>query len=349
MLTENERGFKRLMLFIGATMLIFYVLFQVLVSVWMVVDAVLLELLDPVTAEVISQLIYAIVYLSSFMVPAFILRAMLKKNYRPMPLEPKLPRDSVAYIIAGIACILSIAYLNAMILDAFGYSQFQSDMMGESSSMANYQIVLSFITTAIVPGICEEFLFRGAIMTNLKPYGKAPAIIISAVLFGFMHQNAGQLLYATAAGLVLGWVAYETGSIWCGMLMHFLNNFISVAEGALAERLEASVANIVLPMFECLLFAAGVACAVYIIIKHEKEKRTRVGLSEGFFGRSFGEIRDEGDATVKLPAGQLTRAFFSPTIIVFLVLAGASMVLLLAMSLLTKIFPDIFKDVLSFI
>ncbi len=343
MLNETERGFSRLMNKIAVAMLVFYGMFQILGSVWMIIDQILFGLLDPVAAEVTSQLIYAVVYLSSFMVPAFVLRRMMGKDYSPMPLQRSLPKDSFAYIIAGIGGILSIAYLNAMLLDVFNYSEFQSGLMGESDSMANYQIVLSFITTAIVPGICEEFLFRGAIMTNLKPYGKAPAIIISAVLFGLMHQNAGQLLYATAAGLVLGWVAYETGSIWCGILMHFLNNFISVAEGAVASRISNDLANIVLPIFECLLFAAAVGCAVYIILKHEKAKRARVGLAGGIFGRSLGEVRDDGMATVVLAPGRVTRLFFSPAMIVFIVLAGAQIVLLLIMSL----FSDLLTPFLS--
>ncbi len=343
MLNETERGFSRLINKIAITMLIFYGMFQALVSVWMLIDQLLAEFVPPVAAEVTSQLIYAAVYLASFMVPAFVLRLIMGKNYAPMPLARSLPRDSFAYIIAGIGGILSIAYLNAMLLDVFNYSEFQSQIMGDSASMANYQIVLSFITTAIVPGICEEFLFRGAIMTNLKPYGKAPAIIISAVLFGLMHQNAGQLLYATAAGLVLGWVAYETGSIWCGILMHFLNNFISVAESAVASRIPSGLANIAIPMFECLLFAAAVVCAVRIIIKHERERRARVGLSEGIFGRSLDEVRDDETPAVVLAPGRVTRLFFSPAMIIFIVLTGAQIVLLLVMSL----FGDLLTPFLS--
>ncbi len=333
MLTESERGFKRVINRIGITMLIFFAMLQVLVMIWTELDSRLFAMLTPVAAEVISQLIYAVIYLASFMVPAFILRAMMGKGYRPMPLAKTLDRDSFAYIIAGIGGILSIAYLNAMLLDAFNYSEFQSEIMGDSGSMANYQIVLSFITTAIVPGICEEFLFRGAILTNLKPYGKAPAIIISAVLFGFMHQNAGQFLYATAAGLVLGWVAYETGSIWCGMLMHFLNNFISVGESAIASRVSSGLANIVIPIFECLLFAASVVCAIYIILKHERERCARKKLDDGIFGRPLSEVRDDEAPTVTLAPGRITRLFFSPTMIVFIVLCGLQMLLLLMMSL----------------
>ncbi len=343
MLNENERGFSRLMNKIGITMLIFLGMFQGLVTVWGVINEILYIFLSPIAAEVASQLIYAVVYLSSFMVPAFFLRRFIGKSYIRMPLDKSMPRDSFAYIIAGIGGILSIAYLNAILLDAFNYSDFQSEIMGDSGAMANYQIVLSFITTAIVPGICEEFLFRGAIMTNLKPYGKAPAIVISAVLFGLMHQNAGQLLYATAAGLVLGWVAYETGSIWCGILMHFLNNFVSVAEGALASRVSPSIANIAIPIFECLLFAAAIGCAVYIILKHEKTRRTRIGLSEGIFGRSLADVRDDSIAVIPLAPGRATRLFFSPAMIIFIVFAGVQIALLLLMSL----FGDLFLPFIS--
>ncbi|MBR2479185.1 MAG: CPBP family intramembrane metalloprotease [Clostridia bacterium] len=323
MLTDNERAFKQLMLYIGTVMLSFYGTFQLLGTVWSIADAILFAFLDFVTADVVSQLIYAAIYLVSFMLPVLFFRFMLGKTYVGMPLEPKLPKNSVVYVFAGVALILSMAYLNAMLLDVFNYSQFQSEMFDGPSVDANYQVVLAFITTAIVPAFCEEFLFRGAILTNLKPYGKAPAIIISAVLFGLMHQNAGQLLYATAAGLLLGWVAYETGSIWCGVLIHFVNNFVGVAESAVAQRIPASLANIVIPMFECLLFAAGVVCIVLIIRKREAEKR------------------DAESETVVLPRGSLTKLFFSPTIIAFISLTGVTMLLYVAASALKNLFDGL--------
>ena len=37
-----------------------------------------------------------------------------------------------------------------------------------------------------VPALCEEFLFRGCILSNLLPYGKTTAILASAVLFSMI-------------------------------------------------------------------------------------------------------------------------------------------------------------------
>ena len=308
------------MLSIGTVMLSFYGTFRLLGTVWEIADAVLFALLDTVAADVVSQLIYTAVYLASFMVPVIFLKIMLGKTYVGMPLEPKLPKNSAVYIFAGVAVILSMAYLNAMVLDVFNYSEFQSEAFEGISVDADYQVVLAFITTALAPAFCEEFLFRGAILTQLRPYGKAPAIIISAVLFGLMHQNAGQLLYTTAAGLLLGWVACETGSVWCGVLIHFANNFVGVAESAVAQRIPASLANIVMPMFECLLFAAGIVCIALLIRK-----------------RGRGE-RDEDDSVVALPQGALTKLFFSPTIIAYISLTGATMLFYLLASILKNLF-----------
>ncbi len=90
---------------------------------------------------------------------------------------------------------------------------------------------LILISLAIVPGIFEEILFRGFLLSALLNVAKPwQAILVSAMLFGVFHVvGAGQLLPerflpTTFMGLVLGWVAYRTWSVWPGMLLHAIHN-----------------------------------------------------------------------------------------------------------------------------
>ena len=57
--------------------------------------------------------------------------------------------------------------------------------------------------------------------------GSKGAIVISAVIFGFMHVDPGQTVFAIGFGLIAGYLFHETGSIWFGVLIHLLNNAIS--------------------------------------------------------------------------------------------------------------------------
>lgn len=88
--------------------------------------------------------------------------------------------------------------------------------------------IITFIATAIVPALVEEFACRGLILGSLKKYGEAFAIVASAIVFGLIHGNFEQIPFAFLVGIVLGFVTVKSGSIWIACLIHFINNGISV-------------------------------------------------------------------------------------------------------------------------
>lgn len=85
-------------------------------------------------------------------------------------------------------------------------------------------------------GIVEEIAFRGLIMSALEyRFNKAVAVIAPSVLFGAMHiigndldaRSTVQLLTAgSIVGILLSLVAYESGNIWNGALIHAVWNIV---------------------------------------------------------------------------------------------------------------------------
>jgi sodium transport system permease protein len=98
-------------------------------------------------------------------------------------------------------------------------------VMLEDASASLWKLLL---VIAITPAVCEELLFRGLILSGLRRYGQWPAIIISALLFALAHASIYRLLPTFCLGLMLGYIVVKTGSIYCSMLMHALNNGIAV-------------------------------------------------------------------------------------------------------------------------
>ena len=90
---------------------------------------------------------------------------------------------------------------------------------------------------ALVPAICEEFAFRGFILSGLEhEHRTRSAILLSALMFGFLHVLLSlfqQLFNATLLGIVLGLLAVRSRSILPGIVFHFLNNAIAVSQGLL--------------------------------------------------------------------------------------------------------------------
>ena len=107
-------------------------------------------------------------------------------------------------------------------------------LMTESPGLA-----IAVLVFALVPAVCEEFAFRGFILSGLEQQHRTrSAILISALMFGFLHVLLSlfqQLFNATLLGIVLGLLAVRSKSILPGIVFHFLNNALAVAQSSLAN------------------------------------------------------------------------------------------------------------------
>ena len=101
------------------------------------------------------------------------------------------------------------------------------------------------IVFAIVPALCEEWFFRGMLLRTLLGRGKsvALAIVLSAVLFGAFHTISNsviaidRLIPTTLVGLILGYLAYKSDSIWPGVILHAIHNSFVVFLATYQEQL----------------------------------------------------------------------------------------------------------------
>ena len=100
-------------------------------------------------------------------------------------------------------------------------------------------ILAVFFVIALAPAVCEEMLFRGVIMHSLKAkYRVSSAVAITAALFGLYHMSLVKFIPTGLLGLVLCLVAWKADSIYPAMLMHFINNAISVFISCYPEQIE---------------------------------------------------------------------------------------------------------------
>lgn len=96
---------------------------------------------------------------------------------------------------------------------------------------------LILVCLALTPAIVEELCFRGYLFSALlEKLSAAKVIGLTAVIFGLFHMLTGSTLLVerflptTMLGLMLGWVAWRTGSVWPGVLLHLTHNaFLELA------------------------------------------------------------------------------------------------------------------------
>ena len=103
-------------------------------------------------------------------------------------------------------------------------------------------VIVQFSYVVIIAPIVEEFIYRGAILTALSPYGRGAAVLFSALAFGLMHGNIPQAASAFGTGLVYAIIAAKC------CLNNLLANFSSISDAIGLEHYETfmSVAEIVI-------------------------------------------------------------------------------------------------------
>src|SRR5262249_38309927 len=87
---------------------------------------------------------------------------------------------------------------------------------------------------AVAPAVLEELFFRGYLFSALRAAGPPrTAIVTSAIFFGlfllvrqFVVVEAGVI--STLLGLLLGWLAWRTGSVVPGMILHAIHNSVLI-------------------------------------------------------------------------------------------------------------------------
>ena len=149
-------------------------------------------------------------------------------------------------IMLGFGAQIAVALVLNLVLPLFPDVMTSYESLMEDTGLAS-EGIFTLIASAVLAPFVEEFTFRGIVMQfslramcqqwtgrltreNLMKMRVMPqqfwlANIFQAAVFGIMHLNLVQGLYAFVLGLVLGWVFWRTGKLrWC-IGLHVAFNF----------------------------------------------------------------------------------------------------------------------------
>lgn len=93
------------------------------------------------------------------------------------------------------------------------------------------QMLLSLFVVALLPALGEELFFRGVLYRFVAKRVQNVwfPILASAAFFAAVHYNPSGLLAIFLAGILFAFFYYLTGSLWPGILAHFVYNGAQVA------------------------------------------------------------------------------------------------------------------------
>lgn len=201
---------------------------------------------------------------------------------RPLT-NPKRWALLVPITVVTIIAFLPLSMLFTTFLDVIGYP------VGGGVSMPDYGSVgvyfLSLFLMAFLPAIGEELLMRGTVLPAMTTRGVWFGVFISAFLFSFMHGNPLQTVYQFCLGAVLAVLFLMSGSIIPCIIVHFLNNFITITMSAYLPQIDVLIAE--LGAFNWLTgavsFAGGTLLLVFLLYLYHRAGKPRPKREDGGF------------------------------------------------------------------
>ena len=147
-------------------------------------------------------------------------------------------------------------------------------------AMTKENFLLNFICVGIMAPLFEEWLCRGTLLRSLLVFprkdgtrGVSPlwAIVISALVFALIHGNPWQAIPAFILGVLFGYVYYRTGSLKLTMLMHCVNNTLSLVMTNIDKFKDTeSWKELLSPDMYWIAFAASVMIIILTILTLNK-------------------------------------------------------------------------------
>ena len=238
----------------------------------------------------VPPLVLMVIHIIFFIVPAIIYIIVTKSNYKKVFSFKKPKGKDVFFSIL-------IAALALPIMTFFSYTSsffYTNDVALVLDQMRAYPLWLMILVVGVTPAITEEITIRGIALSGFEFKSKNVAAIMTGIMFGILHLNAHQFLYATAMGIILAYVVRATGSIFLSMLIHFLINSWNliqqriVSQGITTEDLVHSMDSIKnIPMelkigvfFYYLIFAIVAAFLISYLIRKMEQRNFDITLDE---------------------------------------------------------------------
>lgn len=210
----------------------------------------------------------------SFLLPLGIVLLIFRDRiFRPyIPFAPNVPPHGIFTVFFCTAVLYTVGRVSHVLLSWMLQLGVPLHIYEPNLPTDPIRILLYFMSSVILPAFVEEMIFRGYILHLLLPHGKTFAILVSAVLFGLMHQYLPQMLYATVGGVLMGYYVVRGGSVWIGIFIHAMNNLFAFLQDMAYVFLSEAGYGIYEAVFQSVLLIFGMIGALVLCARNSGSK-----------------------------------------------------------------------------
>ncbi len=88
--------------------------------------------------------------------------------------------------------------------------------------------VYLILAHAALPALCEEFIFRGLLISEYERRSTTAAVLMSSLMFAMLHFDLSRFPTYFFSGLLLAAAFYASRSLLAVIALHFCNNMIGI-------------------------------------------------------------------------------------------------------------------------
>lgn len=186
------------------------------------------------------KILQAVSSITIFFIPAiaFARLVTVKKPFQYLGLVPaQKPQMYGLAVLCIVACFPVVSLLGDL-NHSIPLPQWMMDLEKDTSKQMLaflkadnlFDIIINVIIMALLPAICEEVCFRGALQRIMIDISKNAwtGIIITAIIFSAFHFQFLGFLPRMFLGVILGAIYWYSGSLWTSIIAHFVYNGIQV-------------------------------------------------------------------------------------------------------------------------
>lgn len=216
------------------------------------------------TNSVITEILSIILSFVTMVIPTLIFAKSVKissDEYFPTK-GKKLSYVFPFFCLCQLLCVSLSAFSQGVYDFLFPQGSLSDVSQNVATSYGDFDIftvIVRILLVCVFVPVAEELVFRGVMFSYLKKYGLFFGVVSSAALFGAAHSSPVQSVYAFGFGIMSA-IAFEiTGNIKTSVIVHAMNNFVTVC----AEYLPQILGNKNYAIFYSLFETAVLVFAVY--------------------------------------------------------------------------------------
>ncbi len=190
---------------------------------------------------------YAISLILPFALGILVSRDLSCNNY--LHFGKREARLTLPLIPLTVFIIVIISVLTSLALELFGL---------QDNTVLEGNFFEALISYALIPALFEELLFRYLPLRVLSHHSPRITVLISAALFAAVHLDPFRIFYAFVAGAILMSIDIMCESVFPSVIIHFVNNTLSVVSFFLDGY------ELFAPAYISALLAVSVFAAIYV-------------------------------------------------------------------------------------